>query len=45
MSAQWADQARAQLADVVAAWPGPGPAPETSVATGSGLDTRMSDTP
>jgi nucleotide-binding universal stress UspA family protein len=36
VSAQWAEQARAQLADVVAAWPGPGPAPDCSVAAGSG---------
>jgi nucleotide-binding universal stress UspA family protein len=36
VSAQWAEQARAQLADVVAAWPGPGPAPETHVAAGAG---------
>ena len=36
VAAQWADQARAQLADVVAAWPGPGPAPDLHVAAGSG---------
>jgi nucleotide-binding universal stress UspA family protein len=35
-AAQWADQARTQLGDVVAAWPGPGPAPDLHVATGSG---------
>ena len=36
VSAQWAEQAQAQLADVVAAWSGPGPAPETHVAAGAG---------
>ncbi|MGR6967127.1 universal stress protein [Geodermatophilus sp. URMC 61] len=36
VSTQWAEQARAQLAEVVAGWPGPGPAPETHVAAGAG---------
>ena len=36
VSAQWAEQARARLADVVASWPGPVPAPGTHVAAGAG---------
>ncbi len=36
VSAQWAEQARAQLGEVVAGWTGPGPVPGTHVAAGAG---------